>query len=473
MGNNISITGRIYCNENPAHRLFIKNYFPYMAFRQGVDRCDPGLQELRATPWQRKMACYIRDALESRKEKPEVLRRYCDHPTNGTAQALLSAFSHLSYLDYPDHPFSADTTAPSDYLPFRHGLFSNRCTEILPAHIGLYYAKEKDQSFWSFVLFLEPAFALSRGFRSAEEWKSLLHRVREGLADMLGIPPSQFLWFAAYHRKPDRPHLHLLIPLPPGMHPAVELRSELLDEMAELFERAIPPAQTPAEPVSALMLCPDEKEQKAFRKELLRLLRIAKSIPFSDPVSRQMLFELQRMHPHAPGRERLHRMILFRMEQAFPLNQLYRCSIRAQSPFPGTWVPSDPYRPLFENTLFRPLIQTYKQSLPSFIRDNPERPEVPLFRMLGLELYALASKPRSAGVNEHMASSECEAIRQGIETDIQFELQFFSECAKPEELFPAEEWEVPPFFAEAEPAQPLPAKAPVNGQKNTEGLRIG
>lgn len=93
--------------------------------------------------------------------------------------------------------------------PRSHGLFSYYGSEIALSKV----AKEVEQhrgTVWRAIISLTREDAARLGYDSADRWQELLNANAAEIANIMGIEPTDFRWYAAYHDEGDHPHIHMV-----------------------------------------------------------------------------------------------------------------------------------------------------------------------------------------------------------------------------------------------------------------------
>lgn len=93
--------------------------------------------------------------------------------------------------------------------PRSHGLFSYYGTEITLSKV----AKEVEQHsgvVWRAIISLTREDAARLGYDTADRWQELLNANASEIANIMGIEPADFRWYAAYHDEGNHPHIHMV-----------------------------------------------------------------------------------------------------------------------------------------------------------------------------------------------------------------------------------------------------------------------
>ena len=64
---------------------------------------------------------------------------------------------------------------------------------------------------WTHIISLHREDAARLGYDNAQAWRSLLRTHRNDIAAAMNIPPQDFRWYAAFHRKEDSVHIHMVV----------------------------------------------------------------------------------------------------------------------------------------------------------------------------------------------------------------------------------------------------------------------
>ena len=189
----------------------LSNYVRYMATREGAQQIPDRTAQLPATAKQREMVeRLLHDFPLSR-----GLFEYEDYdaaPTRGNASEFITralednydqAAKKENYIQYIAHrPRAQRTGAHALFTGSDESLTLARVAEEIAQHTG---------SVWLPILSLRREDAARLGYDDAGRWKELLTVYAAEMAKTMNIPWNQFRWYAAFHRKEDSVHIHMVV----------------------------------------------------------------------------------------------------------------------------------------------------------------------------------------------------------------------------------------------------------------------
>ena len=178
----------------------------------------PGVEVLRGEhsdqPATKKQQAFIQRLLRDFPGAEELLEYedYCSAPTQGNANTFirqvredfLEPMSRMeNYLDYVSH-------RPGVQLDGEHGLWCaggkvgnlSQAVREVAEHTG---------SVWTPVVAIRREDAERLGYNDAESWRQLVCACAPEIARGYKIPLEHLHWYAAFHRKEDSVHIHMVV----------------------------------------------------------------------------------------------------------------------------------------------------------------------------------------------------------------------------------------------------------------------
>ena len=178
----------------------------------------PGVEVLRGEhsdqPATKKQQAFIQRLLRDFPGAEELLEYedYCSAPTQGNANTFirqvredfLEPMSRMeNYLDYVSH-------RPGVQLDGEHGLWCaggkvgnlSQAVREVAEHTG---------SVWTPVVAIRREDAERLGYNDAESWRQLVCACAPEIARGYKIPLEHLRWYAAFHRKEDSVHIHMVV----------------------------------------------------------------------------------------------------------------------------------------------------------------------------------------------------------------------------------------------------------------------
>lgn len=149
-----------------------KNYIRYIATREGV-------------------------ALDNPEDMDELLRMPGMEKVNMDEQVIHEKVSNENYLRY------------IACRPRSHGLFGNIDTSDLNEVMKeVSDVSRQNRIIYRGIISLSEKDAEALNFKSTADWNQYLKKVMPGLAEKLGISPTDHTWVAAFHAEKTHPHVH-------------------------------------------------------------------------------------------------------------------------------------------------------------------------------------------------------------------------------------------------------------------------
>ena len=189
----------------------LSNRARYIATRPGVEALRGEHSEQPAT---KKQQAYIQRLLRDFPGAEELLEceDYRNAPTQGNANAFIrqvqedfaEPMSRLeNYLDYVSH-------RPGVQMDGEHGLWCAR-GKVRNLSQAVREVAEHTGSVWTPVVAIRREDAERLGYNDAESWRQLVCACAPEIARGYKIPLEHLHWYAAFHRKEDSVHIHMVV----------------------------------------------------------------------------------------------------------------------------------------------------------------------------------------------------------------------------------------------------------------------
>ena len=189
----------------------LSNRARYIATRPGVEALRGEHSEQPAT---KKQQAYIQRLLRDFHGADELLEYedYRNAPTQGNANAFIrqvqedfaEPMSRLeNYLDYVSH-------RPGVQMDGEHGLWCAR-GKVRNLSQAVRGVAEHTGSVWTPVVAIRREDAERLGYNDAESWRQLVCACAPEIARGYKIPLEHLHWYAAFHRKEDSVHIHMVV----------------------------------------------------------------------------------------------------------------------------------------------------------------------------------------------------------------------------------------------------------------------
>ena len=189
----------------------LTNRARYIATRPGVEVLRGEQQDQSATS---KQQAYIQSLLRDFPGAKELLEYedYCNVPTQANANTFIrqvqedfaEPMSRMeNYLDYVSH-------RPGVQLNGEHGLW---CAggKVRNLSQAVREVAEYTGSVWTPVVAIRREDAERLGYNDAESWRLLVCACAPEIARGYKIPLEHLRWYAAFHRKEDSVHIHMVV----------------------------------------------------------------------------------------------------------------------------------------------------------------------------------------------------------------------------------------------------------------------
>ena len=189
----------------------LSNRARYIATRPGVEVLRGEQQDQSATS---KQQAYIQSLLRDFPGAKELLEYedYCNAPTQANANTFIrqvqedfaEPMSRLeNYLDYVSH-------RPGVQMDGEHGLW---CAggKVRNLSQAVREVAEHTGSVWTPVVAIRREDAERLGYNDADSWRHLVCACASEIARGYKIPLEHLRWYAAFHRKEDSVHIHMVV----------------------------------------------------------------------------------------------------------------------------------------------------------------------------------------------------------------------------------------------------------------------
>ena len=189
----------------------LSNRTRYIATRPGVEVLRGEHSEQPAT---KKQQAYIQRLLRDFHGADELLEYedYRNAPTQGNANAFIrqvqedfaEPMSRMeNYLDYVSH-------RPGVQMDGEHGLWYTE-GKVRNLSQAVREVAEHTGSVWTPVVAIRREDAERLGYNDAESWRQLVCACAPEIARGYKIPLEHLRWYAAFHRKEDSVHIHMVV----------------------------------------------------------------------------------------------------------------------------------------------------------------------------------------------------------------------------------------------------------------------
>ena len=189
----------------------LSNRTRYIATRPGVEVLRGKQQDQPAT---KKQQAYIQSLLRDFPGAKELLEYedYCNAPTQANANTFIrqvqedfaEPMSRMeNYLDYVSH-------RPGVQMDGEHGLWCAR-GKVRNLSQAVRGVAEHTGNVWTPVVAIRRQDAERLGYNDAESWRQLVCACAPEIARGYRIPLEHLRWYAAFHRKEDSVHIHMVV----------------------------------------------------------------------------------------------------------------------------------------------------------------------------------------------------------------------------------------------------------------------
>ena len=189
----------------------LSNRTRYIATRPGVEVLRGEHSEQPAT---KKQQAYIQSLLRDVPGAKELLdyEDYCNAPTQANANTFIrqvqedfaEPMSRMeNYLDYVSH-------RPGVQMDGEHGLWYTE-GKVRNLSQAVREVAEHTGSVWTPVVAIRREDAERLGYNDADSWRHLVCACAPEIARGYKIPLEHLRWYAAFHRKEDSVHIHMVV----------------------------------------------------------------------------------------------------------------------------------------------------------------------------------------------------------------------------------------------------------------------
>lgn len=191
----------------------VKNYVKYVATRPNAEKFEVDLSREEATEHQKK---WIEQELKAHSELKESCQQeyedYVQNPTKENAADLINKIAEEgmvradgveNYVGYLAKRPRAERSEQG------HALW-NGSDEVIDLNQVAKDAAEHNGNIWTFVLSLKREDAERLGYDNVEAWRELVRGKSAEVAEAMGIPLQNFIWYGAFHNEGHHPHIHLM-----------------------------------------------------------------------------------------------------------------------------------------------------------------------------------------------------------------------------------------------------------------------
>ena len=183
----------------------------YVATRPGVELLTDERSTLPATKKQQDFIARLLKSFPSCWELIEY-EEYLDHPTQGNASAFIQQVreDYMEALDQKENFIDYISHRPGVQKDGEHGLWDAH-GKVQNLARAVREVAEHTGNVWTPVVALRREDAERLGYDSAENWRALVNASVCDIATAYKIQPDNLRWYAAFHRKPNQVHIHMII----------------------------------------------------------------------------------------------------------------------------------------------------------------------------------------------------------------------------------------------------------------------
>ena len=183
----------------------------YVATRPGVELLADERSTLPATKKQQEFIARLLKSFPSCWELIEY-EEYLDHPTQGNASAFIQQVQedYMEALDQKENFIDYISHRPGVQKDGEHGLWdANGKVKNLAQAVR--EVAEHTGNVWTPVVALRREDAERLGYDNAKNWRALINASVCEIAAAYKIQPDHLRWYAAFHQKPQKMHIHMII----------------------------------------------------------------------------------------------------------------------------------------------------------------------------------------------------------------------------------------------------------------------
>ncbi|WP_295860431.1 MobP3 family relaxase, partial [uncultured Oscillibacter sp.] len=183
----------------------------YVATRPGVELLADERSTLPATKKQRDFITRLLKSFPSCWELIEY-EEYLDHPTQGNASAFIQQVreNYMEALDQKENFIDYISHRPGVQKDGEHGLWDAH-GKVQNLARAVREVAEHSGNVWTPVVALRREDAERLGYDNAENWQALVNASVCDIAEAYKIQPDNLRWYAAFHRKPNQVHIHMIL----------------------------------------------------------------------------------------------------------------------------------------------------------------------------------------------------------------------------------------------------------------------
>ena len=183
----------------------------YVATRPGVELLADERSTLPATKKQQDFIARLLKSFPSCWELIEY-EEYLDHPTQGSASAFIQQVreNYMEALDQKENFIDYISHRPGVQKDGEHGLWDAH-GKVQNLAQAVREVAEHSGNVWTPVIALRREDAERLGYDNAENWQALVNASVCDIAAAYKIQPNNLHWYAAFHRKPNQVHIHMII----------------------------------------------------------------------------------------------------------------------------------------------------------------------------------------------------------------------------------------------------------------------
>ena len=183
----------------------------YVATRPGVELLADERSTLPATKKQQDFIARLLKSFPSCWELIEY-EEYLEHPTQGNASAFIQQVreDYMEALDQKENFIDYISHRPGVQKDGEHGLWDAH-GKVQNLAQAVREVAEHPGNVWTPVIALRREDAERLGYDNAENWQALVNASVCDIAAAYKIQPNNLHWYAAFHRKPNQVHIHMII----------------------------------------------------------------------------------------------------------------------------------------------------------------------------------------------------------------------------------------------------------------------
>ncbi len=183
----------------------------YVATRPGVELLADERSTLPATKKQQDFIARLLKSFPSCWELIEY-EEYLEHPTQGNASAFIQQVreNYMEALDQKENFIDYISHRPGVQKDGEHGLWDAH-GKVQNLAQAVREVAEHTGNVWTPVIALRREDAERLGYDSAESWQALVNASVCDIAAAYKIQPDNLRWYAAFHRKPNQVHIHMIL----------------------------------------------------------------------------------------------------------------------------------------------------------------------------------------------------------------------------------------------------------------------